>query len=388
MMENESLVSRRAFLKASTAAVVSARLRPVWADETEPTVTSRIVRIHDSKATKAWDYSANAPWDHTVESRDDPPGKIAARYFDYIHEDVVAHMLDRGLRELTDAPSATDAWRMLLPNVSPSDRIAIKMNMNNASFDEHITTNRMDQTMPLVNAILDDLVNGLGIPEEQIILLDASRWFHPTKMKARCTFPNVRWVDHTAETRWDPNESVTFTKDAPLPGGHFWMPRAYTQSDHIINLCLMKNHNCGITGAMKNHFGSIPSPKCLHEGLGDRSYIADLCNTPSIKNKVRLNIADALFANWHNNVWAPRPWKTFPEESPNSLLLGTDPVALDSVMLDHIIAEIEIQGDQASKWVRDCVTHHDFLEYAMNHHQLGIHEHKPYKRIDYREIEV
>ena len=138
---------------------------------------------------------------------------------------------------------------------------------------------------------------------------------------------------------------------------------------------------------MKNHFGSIPSPGCLHEKMGDRSYIADLCNTPSIRNKVRLNIADALFANWHNNVWAPRPWKTFPQESPNSLLLGTDPVAMDSVMLDHIITEIEAQG-QAFRWLLESTTHHGFLEYAMGHHKLGVHEHKPYKRVDYRQIEA
>lgn len=98
---------------------------------------------------------------------------------------------------------------------------------------------------------------------------------------------------------------------------------------------LCKNlSSCGITGAMKNHFGSLPSPRNLHEGMDDQSYIADICNTPSIRDKVRVSIADALFAYWHKNVWAPRPWKTFPQESPHSLILGTDPVALDSVMLD------------------------------------------------------
>jgi uncharacterized protein (DUF362 family) len=162
------------------------------------------------------------------------------------------------------------------------------------------------------------------------------------------------------------------------------MPMAYTYSDHIINLCLMKSHDCGITGAMKNHFGSIPSPQNLHDGMADKSYIADVCNTPSIRNKVRVNIADALFANWHNNVWAPRPWKTFPEESPNSLILGTDPVALDSVMLDHIIEEKMAQGINTSR----LLVPHDFLHYSMDKLGLGIHEHKPYNRIDYRTFDT
>ncbi len=101
-----------------------------------------------------------------------------------------------------------------------------------------------------------------------------------------------------------------------------------------------------------------------------------------------MNIADALFANWHNNVWAPRPWKTFPEESPNSLIMGTDPVALDSVMLDHIIEEIEAQGDNAPEWLKKNSGNHGFLKYAMDELGLGIHEHAPYKRIDYRTFEA
>ncbi|MBE9511290.1 MAG: DUF362 domain-containing protein [Bacteroidetes bacterium] len=389
MNSKKNPITRRDFVKISAVAAISTQLYPAFAGEGKNNSKSRIIRIHDPNATKPWDYSANTPWNHTVEPGETGyPEKIKERYFDYINEDVVAKMLDRGLRELTDTESAPDAWRKLLPNLQTSDRIAIKMNMNNASFDESITTNRMDQTMPLVNVILENLVNDLGLSAERITILDASRWFHPEKMKGRCRFKNVRWVDHTDKERWDKNESVTFSKDAPKPGGDFRMPKAYTHSEHIINLCLMKTHSCGITGAMKNHFGSIPTPKNLHEGLGDKSYIADVCNTPSIRNKVRLNIADALFANWHNNVWAPRPWETFLEESPNSLIMGTDPVALDSVMLDHIIEEIKAQGENASKRLNESVTHHDFLQYAMDEFGLGIHEHRPYNRIDYRTFEA
>ena len=182
--------------------------------------------------------------------------------------------------------------------------------------------------MPLINAVLGHLVEVLEMPEDHITLLDAKRWFHPVIMKGRCKYKKVHWLDHRHEDIWDIGESVVFSKDDPAPGGDFWMPKAYTKADHIINLCLMKNHGCGITGAMKNHFGSIPSPRCLHDGLGDKSYIADLCNTPSIKNKVRINIVDALFANWHNNVWAPRPWLTFPEAITQLFVLRHRPGSL------------------------------------------------------------
>ena len=385
---NNSKLTRRNFIKTSAAASLAANKGLMALSGNEQPGTCRVVRIHDKKATLPWDYQANAPWDHTVEPNPEKgiPEKIKERYFDYINENVVAEMLKKGLLELTNTSALHDAWIHLLPSFSLTDKITLKVNLNNATYDPNLTNNRMDQTMPLINCVLDHLVNTMKVPANQITILDAKRWVHPVIMKSRCRFPVVQWVDSTVEDRWDTGESVTFSKNQPNPGGEFWMPKAYTNAEHIINLCLMKNHGCGITGAMKNHFGSIPSPKFLHDGLGNKGYIADLCNTKSIKEKVRINIADALFANWHNNVWAPRPWKTFPEPSPNSILLSTDPVALDSVMLDHITEEIEVQGDNAPQWVRDCVKNHDFLEYAMTHYGLGLHEHRPYQKIDYREI--
>lgn len=372
-------IERRALFRFASAAIASATL-PAWSAGSP----ARVLRVHSPQATRPWDYSANAPWDHTVEMTPEQPGKIKERYFDYINAETVAQMLDLGLRQLTGAPTATAAWKTLLPDFEPAHKITLKLNMNNASFNEAITTNRMDQSMPLVNAVLASLIDGLGARPAHITLLDASRWFHPVIMKARCRFPGVRWVDSKSPDRWDPSEAVAFTRDPPLPGGNFWMPRDYTGADHILNFCLMKSHGCGVTGAMKSHFGSIPSPKMLHEGMGTKSYIADLCATPSIRNKVRLNLVDATFANWFGPVWAPRPWKSFPQPSPNSLFLSRDPVALDTVMLDHLRDELKLQGPAAPAHVLDWVHGSTFLEYAMNHHGLGIHEARPYRRIDYR----
>ena len=55
-------------------------------------------------------------------------------------------------------------------------------------------------------------------------------------------------------------------------------------------------------------------------------------------------------------------------------------------MLDHIIDEILAQGKAAPRWVRDCVEHHTFLQFAMEDHKLGMHEHKPYREIEYLRV--
>jgi len=363
----------------------------------------RIIRIHSAEASLPWDYQASAPWDHTVE-----PGNTAEmnsrqfrkeRYFDHINQKTVTTMLDQGLRQLTRTSNQRQAWLGLLQNYQKGDTVTIKINLNNASYKEDVTTNRLDQSVQMVNALVDSLTSSLNISPGNITVADPSRWIHPRIFKDRCSFPGIHWVDSSSHNLWDPGETIRFSKHQPIRPADkpqfpqkpaFHVARVYTETDHIINVCLLKNHGCGITGAMKNHFGAFPPPfaKYLHDGLGSKSYIADVCNTPSIKNKVRLNICEAIFGNWHNNVWCPRPWKTFAGGTPNSLFLGTDPVAFDSVLLQHIIDEVAVRGDEVEKWVREAVNNHDFLKYAMDSLQLGIHEHKPFTRIDFSQIEA
>jgi hypothetical protein len=402
MTKKYNKISRRDFIKQTLCVlIIGAHQKFNPGSIQAGTHQSVIVRVHDQRASKKWDYSLSAPWDHTSEPHTLEEMRSQRfrqdRYYDFIDEDVVGNMFRRGLLEVTDTKRTEDAWRKILKNYKKYDKITLKINLNNASYDERITTNRLDQTAPLINSIIFDLVNSFNVPEETITVADPSRWIHPKILKERCPFKKVTWVDSRSSDLWDPAESVIFTKDKPLRPDianlpekvNFYLARVYTDAKHIINVCLMKNHGCGITGAMKNHFGAIPpfSPKFLHTGLGEKSYIADLCNTKSIREKVRLNVCDAVFANWHGNVWSPRPWMTFSENSPNSIFLGVDPVAFDSVLLQHIADEVVVQGENAPEWVRERIEKHQFLHYAMEYHNLGIHEHKPFNRISYRQIE-
>ena len=396
------ICNRREFLKNASYSVLASRLDIFQDSNTVHGNEHLVVRVHDSKASKPWNYGRSSPWDHRVEPISVEDMKRSEyrsdRYYDYIREDVVCFMFKKGLNEFAGTEGKNEAWRKILVNYNQGDKISIKINLNNASNSELITTNRLDQTAPLLNAIVSDLVENFSVPEGNITIGDPSRWIHPDILIRRCRFKKVVWVDRRSPNLWDEMQSVEFTKDKPVRPEKFGFPetvkfhlaKMYTESDHIINVCLLKNHGCGVSGAMKNHFGAIkpPSPKYLHEGLGRKSYIADLCNTDSIKKKVRINICDAVFANWHDNVWSPRPWKTFSEESPNSLFFGRDPVAFDSVLLQHITDEVHAQGESAPAWVRKAVGDHEFLQYAMDYHKLGIHEHKPFVRIKYRSIEM
>ncbi len=362
-----------------------------------------VLRVSSTDASRNWDYAQSAPWDHTVEPKTIEEFKSNKfrkdRYFDAINEDILLGMISRGVMELAEEKSTRAAWKKILPNYQKKHKITVKVNLNNASYNDKITTNRMDQSAPAINALLASLFTSLNVPEENITVADPSRWIHPEIIKERCRYKKINWVDSQSENLWDIRESVEFSHDQPIrpknkphlpETGTFHIARAYTEADHIINFFLFKNHGCGVTGAMKNHFGAIPPPfpKYLHDGLGSKSYIADLCNTRSIKQKVRINICEAVFGNWHNNVWSPRPWKTFPGGTPNSLFFSTDPVAIDSVLLQHITDEIAVRGKDVEEWVRQAVKDHQFLHYAMQYHKLGVHEHKPFNSIEYRNINL
>jgi hypothetical protein len=159
---------------------------------------------------------------------------------------------------------------------------------------------------------------------------------------------------------------------------------------HLINIPILKSHVTGVTGALKNHVGSqstssssgssVPDP--IHNNVSES--LADLNNNPHIRDKTRLIVADGLFGNWSHGViddgvMVNHPWLTFGNGAPNSMFFSFDPVALDSVMYDIIIAEEEARGNH--------VFDDDHLQYAEDL-GLGIHENKPYSRIDYKEIDI
>src|SRR5512139_3110845 len=130
----ERMYSRRIFLKNMTYSIIASRLDLL--PETAPLEanTSRIVRVHDANASRPWDYRPSSPWNHTAEHTSPEEmkhGKFRKdRYFDFINEDVVSSMFQRGIKELTGTSSSKEAWRILLTRYRIGEKITIKINLN------------------------------------------------------------------------------------------------------------------------------------------------------------------------------------------------------------------------------------------------------------------
>jgi hypothetical protein len=120
-------------------------------------------------------------------------------------------------------------------------------------------------------------------------------------------------------------------------------------ADYLINMPIMKKHGmAGVTLAFKNHFGSLEGCDQVHWSvdLGDGEYVptynglVDIYNNTHIRDKTILTVGDALYgARINNHDEVPSPWPSFGDQSPNSLFFSTDPVAIDSVMVDFLNEE-------------------------------------------------
>jgi len=102
----------------------------------------------------------------------------------------------------------------------------------------------------------------------------------------------------------------------------------------IINVPIIKHHCfAGMTGALKNHFGSIHNPEDFHYLDGCNPAVADVNLAPSIRNKQRLCVVDGVWVQYDRGPSFSAEHLDFH----GAILAATDPVALDT----HLIAIVD-----------------------------------------------
>ncbi len=331
---------------ATGAPAATATTAPTPAPTTPPGVTptasatphspptgARVVHVRDENAT-SWDFSTG--W-----------------YGDYVNQEVVNAMVDEGVRQLTGQQSVSEAWHVLVPEYVPGRGIAIKVNLNNASW-ANAENNVIDAIMEPVNALVRSLVLS-GVRENDVWVYDASRPI-PDRFRLRCAYPGVRFFDNGAYA-----ESAGFSRthpDAKVIFGHSSLTDRHitdvlVEATYLINMPIVKDHGISnVTLGFKNHFGSIDTivragEDNLHSYIspGDPHYSSryspflDLYQNAHIRTKTVLTVGDGLYAAVGNTNVAPSRWSTFGDAAPNSLFFATDCVAVDCVMLDMLDAE-------------------------------------------------
>lgn len=353
----KSGVSRRKFLTAAVAAggglVASAAHRLLGvapgAMATEPELTpqaylplvmkrypsvhgARVVHVHDLDATD-WDFSTGY-------------------YGDYVDQDVVDEMVDQGVMALTSTSSVAEAWRQLIPDYQPGKALAIKVNFNNSGHNDPL---QIDALIHPINSVVRRL-ELIGVGPEDVWVYDAVRCI-PDRFINGCLYPGVRFFDSWC------HERATFDSEDPDAVVHFAdhtqkITDVVVNATYLINMPIIKRHGAGydfsVTLSFKNHYGTIHTPRFLHEDRSSR--LLALNTNLHIRYKTRLVIGDALFGNWRDNWKQPEPWDTFGNAAPNSLFFATDPVTVDSLMCDFLEAEewINDEPDEYLQWAEEA----------------------------------
>ena len=226
--------------------------------------------------------------------------------------EIVLQMLDQGMSQLAGGADSLDVWRTLF---DPQERVLLKVNCIAAG----------GPTQPVVAYAVAQRLQDAGLPAENIRIFDRTDW--------ELTDAGYQFNEGSAGIQCFGNRGEG--TEAVIAGAGVRFFREFDDYDAIINLPTPKSHGiAGISCAMKNHYGSINQPGALHGGGCDPA-LPELNAHPLIKDKTRLIIAAALAVS-------PFDWNK--PERDQRLLFSFDPVALDTVARDILVAHYQAQG--------------------------------------------
>jgi len=242
-----------------------------------------------------------------------------------LNADVIKTMVHSAIKQMQKTTDTGKAFESLFSKgVSSATTIAIKINC--------LANNGLCTHPEVVNAIIDGLTQMLGgtFPLDNITVFDDRRESYlvnsgfPLKNEAGDYKVITLNGDDNA---W--NSPITVHNSIQR------FAKIVDEVDYIINVPVLKNHNCaGITFALKNFFGIIDKPGDMHDDSANTQetwcdpYIAEVYK--KVADKVALIIGDAIFGAYSNGPATP------PNFILNTILAGTDPVAMDMVALKLI----------------------------------------------------
>jgi len=274
-----------------------------------------------------------------------------------IVEQEVYDMIARSMLELTGEKKLKKAW---LRFVSPGDRIGLKVNP--------VAGKSLSTSHEVVRSVIAQLELS-GIERSQITIWDR-REFELTDVGFTAeNYPGIKVVG----TEQMDKDGLYYGKDGKLYGEHmidrdwyYWadvegeydeytMPymvnggkysyftKIVTQDlDKIINIPILKNAGATVTLALKNlAYGSVSNTGRLHAKLWSET-CAQVCAFAPLRDKVVLNIVDGIKGCFNGGPGAnPQFFCDY-----NAIITGSDPVAVDRIGYDIVLAKRIAEGLQ------------------------------------------
>lgn len=241
----------------------------------------------------------------------------------------VKTMLSAGIRELTGASTDRDAWSRF---ISPQDVVGIKVNCSGAP--------EINSNPELVAAIIENLM-ALGVPAEHIYIYD--RFENQLKIvNFPPRVPKGVQVSGAEGSRgsilgYDPFTYVEVDFFGEEDTRSNLIRLVSEKLTKVINVPTMKEHRAaGVTGCLKNiSYGDFSNVNRshLHAQTNTYSFIGTLASVEPLHSRAVLNVMDGLRSLWQGGPFLQSPKFLF---FPKQLVLGTDPVALDHLLIEMI----------------------------------------------------
>jgi uncharacterized protein (DUF362 family) len=273
------------------------------------------------------------------------PGKVvrvsSARSIEEATEKVdpvaVRAMISAGMRELTGERTDRDAWARF---VSPRDVVGIKINCSGAP---------RIMSAPEVVAEVARNVIGAGVPPNRIYIYERFMNQVRTVGYEKYLPEGVRIVAAEAQRGtilgYDPRTYVETSFFGEEDTRSNLVRLVADTLTKIINVPNMKEHRAaGVTGCLKNiAYGNFSNVDRSHRFsvTNTYSFIGTLASVEPVRSRVVLHVMDGLRGVWHGGPFSNNPKFRF---YPRKLMFGTDPVAMDRLLIDVIEDKRRAEG--------------------------------------------
>ena len=248
-----------------------------------------------------------------------------------INGEVVREMMERGMRAMTGDAKTIDSWRRFF---TPDDVVGVKVNAGGRPW---VVSSR-----EIVAETIRNLM-AVGVKPQQIYIYERFQNqldqvnYAPSVPEGVNIFAAERANVRNDNQSYDPRvyvEADFFGEDDTRSN----MIRLISQKlTKIINIPNMKDHGAtGVTGCLKNiAYGSFSNvARTHHRGVSHTlSFVGTLASVEPLRSKTVLQIMDGLRGVWHGGPFAPTLKYVF---FPRTIMFGTDPVAIDRLLLDII----------------------------------------------------
>jgi hypothetical protein len=294
------------------------------------------------------------------------------------NQTVLDQMFTDGICDVTGFSNITNAWNALFHDFNnkhgdgdigytAGEKIAIKINLNNAMTyygnNYRHEDNDRDASPYVVKALLHQLVDIVGVSQDDITVFDASREM-PNCLYNRIyykdypaeplvpEFPDIHYADMSggAAGREKVVASQEYVYVYNASGLVRTLPTCVADAKYLFDMPLLKRHpvGMGVTLSGKNLYGSFIEPVAdgLHQDhvdslvMGNPAPQTDLLADSDLGGKILLYVGDGTFATKvdHKTI-AKFLMFPFNNDWMNSLFFSQDPIAMDSVMYDFLYAE-------------------------------------------------